>query len=315
MTTTMTGYAHSCPLCASKLEPVFSAKDYRRSSDPKIWEVVWCDQCQYGKVANDMTPEEVARFYQVEYYTHHSGDLPVAPKSILDRIRIHLAWRFDYGTDLSPAELIAPGKLCDIGCGNGGNLRKFKEAGFQVVGVEPDDEARKIAGEIATVYAGTGESLPDSLQGGFDYVLLSHVLEHTISPETALANAHKLLKSYGVLVVEVPNNEALGFRMFAELWPWTDVPRHIHYFTEASLRKMLEAAGFHVSHVHHVGYTRQFRNEWIADQKKIWAQIGAPDKAEPNFSLRAWWLLVNTFMSAKSRKYDSLRIHAVRVGG
>lgn len=175
MSTKVTRNTCACPLCGFRMRSLFATKDYRRPREPETWEVMWCDQCRYGEIAAKLTPEEVSRFYQTDYYTHKSGDQPAVSASLLDRVRLHIAWRFDTGTDLSPAELNAPGKLCDIGCGNGGNLRRFKEAGFQVVGVEPDGEARKIASEVAPVYAGTAEALPASLQGGHDYVLLSHV--------------------------------------------------------------------------------------------------------------------------------------------
>jgi SAM-dependent methyltransferase len=233
---------------------------------------------------------------------------------LLDKVRIHLAWRFDKGVDFCPDELGSPGLFCDIGCGNGSNLRKFKEAGFQVVGVEPDQDARDVASKESLVYEGTGESLPASLPDQQGYVLLSHVLEHTISPVSVLKNIHGLLKQNGVLIVEVPNNGALGFTTFKELWPWTDVPRHIHYFTEHSLRKLLEDEGFKVSQIRFVGYTRQFRSEWIADQYRIWEQVGDKTKKQPNFKLLAWRLLAQTFWASKNRKYDSIRIHAVKVG-
>ena len=313
MDTTASNYSCMCPMCAIEMKPVFVAKDYRRASELKAWEVAWCDQCGYGRVSDEVTPEEVSTFYQTEYYTHTVGGLTAAATSLMDRVRIHLAWRFDHGTDLSAEELTAPGKLCDIGCGNGVNLRKFKDAGFQVVGVEPDEAARKVASEVADVHAGTGESLPEVLQNDFDYVLLSHVLEHTISPSVALANARSLLKDDGVLIIEVPNNEALGFKLFAQFWPWTDVPRHIHYFTRSSLRKLVEAEGFRISETRYVGYTRQFRNEWIADQQKIWSQIGDATKPRPNFRHQAWWLLLNSLFASNERKYDSIRIHAIKV--
>lgn len=306
--------ANKCPFCRNKMKSIFKAKDYRITNDDERWDVVWCNYCGYGKVSNDLTPEVVAQFYRTEYYTHQADLPPNAQVSFLDKVRIHLAWRFDKGTDFSPAELGKLGSFCDIGCGNGGNLRKFKEAGFQVVGVEPDQDARSVASKESVVYDGTGESLPASLLGQQDYVLLSHVLEHTISPAEVLKNIYDLLKQNGVLVVEVPNNSALGFEMFRELWPWTDAPRHIHYFTESSLCKLLDGSGFKVSKIQFVGYTRQFRNEWIEDQRKIWRQVGDKTKKQPNFQFLAWRLLAKTFLASKNRKYDSIRIHAVKVG-
>ncbi len=313
MSADVTEYAGACPNCGLGMKPIFATKDYRRPGEQKTWEILWCDSCRYGKVAADFTPDEVSRFYPTDYYTHKPDNQSVDCPSLMDRIRLHIAWRLDFGTDLSPSELSKPGKLCDIGCGNGRNLRMFKEAGFQVTGIEPDDEARRIASKVALVQAGTCESLPISLPREQDYVLLSHVLEHTISPTRALANAHGLLKTNGVLIVEVPNNDALGFKMFQQFWPWTDVPRHIHFFTKASIRKIIEAAGFRIESIRYVGYARQFSNEWISNQQNIWAQLAGDSGVCPDYKRLAWLLLARTLLSSKNRKYDSLRVHAVKI--
>lgn len=76
-------------------------------------------------------------------------------------------------------------------------MEKLKAAGFDVVGVEPDPKARLSAAQFGPVYSGTAEALPREVSEKFDYALLSHVLEHTISPSDALERVHGLLPKGG----------------------------------------------------------------------------------------------------------------------
>jgi SAM-dependent methyltransferase len=257
----------------------------------------------------------VQHFYDIEYFTH--GDVPpiVTPKlSILARLRNHLAWRADYGIAFHPAELGPPNNrtLCDIGCGNGSKLGKLKDAGFRVTAIEPDRKARTIAAKIAEVFEGTAECLPSQIQERrFDVAFMSHVLEHCIDPHIAVDNMRSLLAANGTLVIEVPNNAAKGFSAFGPLWPWCDIPRHINFFTEASLHELLRQHGFSCTTVKYVGYFRQFAPSWIAMQKQIFDVIG-PGR-QPHFGARAWWLLAQTAFTSPAAKYDSVRVQARRL--
>jgi SAM-dependent methyltransferase len=293
----------------------FRARDYRRPADPQERELFWCDRCKYGRLMGHFKPSEIASFYPSSYYTHGPQQPPGGHVPFADRLRIHLAWRLDNGVPLRPGEIPArrtgPLTCCDLGCGSGEQLRLFRDAGYQVVGVEPDPAARTIARTVGEVLDGTAESIPAPIARRlFDVVLLSHVLEHCIDPVQALTNANKMLAPTGTLVIEVPNNSAVGFSRFGAAWPWTDIPRHLNFFTERSLRLMLQKTGFSVTNVNYVGYTRQFLLEWIRSQEDIWIQIGTGPP--PDFKSAAWLLLLRTAFASRSAKYDSVRVHAVR---
>jgi SAM-dependent methyltransferase len=300
--------AHACPFCTGALKPIFASRDYLRPNDDRVYEVGWCDTCTYGRVLGKLSPDEVGEFYDIPYYTHQATAAESAPPSLAERILMNLAWRRDHGSELNANEGVGR-TLLDVGCGNGGNMQKFYGAGYEVTGVEPDSRARAVASKIGSVYEGTAESIPAGALGQFDTVLFSHVLEHCIDPGAALRNARRLIAPSGRLIVEVPNNAAAGFGMFKHLWPWTDVPRHLHFFTEASMNKLLGSAGFKSTKVLHVGYLRQFHPQWIRTQAQIWrGTIGGPGM--PRFTLAAWRLLAQTCMAGAERKYDSIRLHA-----
>jgi SAM-dependent methyltransferase len=296
-----------CLVCGSRLSPLFRSRDFLRSGDPTTYTVGWCSRCRYGRVDGRFDPASVARFYDVPYYTHQEGSPAEAARGFWARARAHLAWRADAGVDLLPDEGVGK-SLLDIGCGAGGNLSRFSAGGFEVTGVEPDEAARRVASRYGPVYAGTAELLPQEVRlRAYDTVLLSHVLEHCIDPKVALLNARDLLARGGRLIIEVPNNAAAGFGSYRECWPWTDVPRHLHFFTRQSLHELLTRCGFDVERTLYVGYCRQFEPDWISKQQRISVLLR---QRRSMSAVESWQLLLRTMFRSRDAKYVSLRVHA-----
>ena len=293
--------------------PRFRTRDHLRPQVLTEYQIEWCEHCEFGRVAGEFTPSDVAGFYASEYYTHFASvESDCRPVSLLDRLRVHLAWKADHGVVLSPSE-IKPSQsltLCDVGCGGGQTMAAFKQAGYDVVGIEPDPAARALAGKVGEVFEGTAERLPVALAGRkFGLVLLSHVLEHCIDPSAALGNVRRLLAPGGAAVIEVPNNAATGFQMFGPGWFFADIPRHLQFFTARSLQRALESAGFRVTRVIYTGYTRQFSADWLTAQRLIRKHIGLDSGRAWGGNI--WRLLATTVFARPATKYDSVRIHAV----
>ena len=311
-----------CPICGDRVFPRFSVPcDYRQPNNPQDYEIYWCQGCDYGMTGNRPSKEEVASFYILDdYYTHNAAKIKKDRENIsfLDRLRIHLSYRLDRGEDLNPKE-VAPlltvnqPKICEIGCGNGKNLAKFKAEGYAVYGVEPDRAAREMAQKVTPhIFEGTAEELPETIQQEkYDIVLMSHVLEHCLDINTAVSNAKGILKDGGVYVVEIPNCNSLGFKTYHGEWPWSDIPRHLNFFTRSSLNKILKKHDFQVEFEKYSGFCRQFSNDWLSNEKEIWTAFSQYDQTptkEPNFRSRAWKLLLKSMFVSSSSKYDSVRL-------
>jgi SAM-dependent methyltransferase len=283
-----------------------------------------CDLCSFGAVLPRPSEEALAEFYELgQYYTQGKSHLAEPGETTFaDRLRVHLAWRLDAGRTLDPvmAEglLGGPkGSLCDIGCGNGAMAAILKNHGFDVVGVERDAVAAERAVEQGVeLHQGAAEQLPDAVTGRrFDLVCMIHVLEHCLDPVRAVANAAGITRPGGYFVCEVPNNASAGLSAAGPAWENLDIPRHLNFFSPDNLRTITTRAGLEVESLYYHGYCRQFMNEWINTERRIWDAIArsgleAIPRPVKNSRLGAWLLLARTAFAPPGPKYDSVGVIA-----
>ncbi len=99
-------------------------------------------------------------------------------------------------------------KVLDFGAGYGTLSLFLKEVGAEVTAVEEDKKLQKMIDGINGVSRLESETLfSGDLDGAFDLVTLSHVLEHVYPPSYWIARLSPLLKEGGHLYIEVPNEE------------------------------------------------------------------------------------------------------------
>jgi SAM-dependent methyltransferase len=313
------------PLSGEPMQPWLHVPvDCVKREPNRFAHVFWCEQSGYGRIHPLPGPGEVAALYDLKaYYTHGDSQFAAGgPESLLDRVRNHLAWRLDFGIPLTAERVQAlidgpRAEICDIGCGSGKLAGALAELGHRVTAVEidPNTVAGKHGDRIDLLH-GSAEQLPAAARARrFDCVLLSHVLEHCLDPLRALHNARSVLKPTGVLVCEVPNSAAAGLRRSGAAWAMLDVPRHLHFFTQHSLRGFCARVGLRVDSVYYAHYSRQFSNAWVATEcmlrdALVGGAAGPVARPPANSKLRAWKLLARTLLARDELKYDSVGVIA-----
>lgn len=308
-----------CPLCGVNAAHRYSVPcDWRKPKVPRTYMLYWCSECRYGFLWPRPTVAEVVSFYELdEYYTHspESGSRDSRRTvSLMDRVRTHLAWRCDYSQEMDAASVIQRSgvpspSVCEIGCGNGNVLKGFRDAGCEVFGVEPDQNARAAAAAVVgQVFPGTAEDLPrEILTRQYDIVIMSHVLEHCLDVQLAVANVARILRRGGLFIVGTPNSESNGFALDQGMWPWADIPRHLNFFSAQSLRKIQELHGIRSVECYFHGFCRQVSPNWLNMEENIWTAFSLEKPTpKPSFRRRAWQLLLRSAFARPEKKYDSV---------
>lgn len=233
---------------------LYGARDHLYAMDPREFRVMRC-ACGLVYLSPRPVRADLPRAYPMEYFWNAFDVVPVA--GVLDAL--WNAWatqlvgrRVGY---LRRALGDRTGPVLDVGCGRGLFLRELaRRTGREVHGVDlQEGNVRYLAEEHPQVRAHQADFLDwEGPEEGFAGVTMWHLLEHLHDPRAALDKAHRLLMPGGVLVLGTQNFEALSRHWMKERWTLNDVPRHLYHFTEETLCRHLEAAGFQVAWVTHV---------------------------------------------------------------
>jgi 2-polyprenyl-3-methyl-5-hydroxy-6-metoxy-1,4-benzoquinol methylase len=143
-----------------------------------------------------------------------------------------------------------PGSMLDIGSGSGFFAREAAQRGLSVMALELDETSRQCTREIAGVEAinvAFEDYTPSEGATGFDYILMSQVLEHAHDVNAWVAKAARLLTSGGVLAIALPNFDSIFRRLLGTRDPFFIPPEHLNYFNRRSLARLCEKHGLRVA--------------------------------------------------------------------
>lgn len=154
--------------------------------------------------------------------------------------------RAGYGWPGFPS-YVEGGRALDVGCGNGDFLGVLARHGWDVQGVDTSPAAERAASAHGVpVFTGALEDA-GFVGESFDFVHMSHSLEHVWDPAVTLATVSRLLRPGGRLYVETPNIDSFAARRCGSYWYALESPRHLWLFGPASLRRTVAQCGLHVS--------------------------------------------------------------------
>lgn len=134
--------------------------------------------------------------------------------------------------------------LLDVGCGTGDFLRTAKENNWNISGIEPNLDARKIANSKTENAVYDTAQLNEFQPNSFDVITLWHVLEHLPNLKEQLQTFNRLLKPNGYLVIAVPNYKSYDAKYYKSFWAAYDVPRHLWHFSKPGMKRLVESFGF-----------------------------------------------------------------------
>lgn len=270
----------SCPICNednSKL--LYETKDYSYSS-PGTFFIVKCCTCSFiyqnprPKFENLWKYYPKGEYFTIPYAQNHqdvSTNLDINKKRALTEIaRSIVKAKFDSSYDLPQIYLILGkcinailgdwllnlsyfqrpryvknGRLLEVGFGTCSDLIHFRNEGWDTFGADVDEDCCKYAKNILGFkILNINKYVIESESESFDVVYLSQTLEHLSYLNESLLEFNRLLKEDGQLIMKFPNINCLQAKFWKSQWRGVEAPRHLSYFSKATVSALLKKNGF-----------------------------------------------------------------------
>jgi 2-polyprenyl-3-methyl-5-hydroxy-6-metoxy-1,4-benzoquinol methylase len=235
----------NCPVCnATNIHPALKVKDHTVSRE--IFEVWECNDCDLRFTQDVPDENAIGRYYQSEDYISHTE----TSKGLINRLYLFVRKR----TLKKKRKLVSSitglkkGKILDLGSGTGAFLNEMERYGWDAIGLEPSDEARKFAKQAYNIELKNNNELFSLPSNSFDAITLWHVLEHVHQLQRTMKQLHTLLKANGRLIIAVPNYMSMDANRYGENWAAYDVPRHLYHFSPRSMEILAEKNGLKILH-------------------------------------------------------------------
>ena len=189
----------------------------------------------------------------------------------------YMDWKWEHG--VVNDRMLKDDSVLEIGCAHGGFLRKLKERGVKVEGLEMNSEAREACvREGLAVYPDSIEEFVKGREDSYDAVCSFQVLEHVPQVQEFLTASLSVLKPGGIMIVSVPNNESLVLRDDGIL---NMPPHHMGLWNMNSLIQLQNHFDMKVDAIYleplqpyHVGYANMIAGPAI--YKKIQEKLPVP---------------------------------------
>jgi len=184
--------------------------------------------------------ENLGKYYESEdYISHTDGSRSLFEKAYQFVKQIALKNKLKCINELHQAK----GILLDIGAGTGDFLAVANQNGWQTIGIEPNDKAKKIAQNKGVELIEATSLLTDH---SIDVITMWHVLEHVPNVENQIKELKRLLKPNGSIIIAVPNFNAYDAKYYDSYWAAFDVPRHLWHFSKKAIKALFERENFHL---------------------------------------------------------------------
>jgi len=137
------------------------------------------------------------------------------------------------------------GRMLDVGAYIGVFVEVARQRGWDAWGLEPSAWATKAARQRGLpMIEGTLDS-PELQNQYFDVITLWDVIEHVDDPQGELRKAYQRLNPGGMVVVHTMDIDSWMAKLMGARWPWF-MDMHIHYFSQKTMRQMLQQIGYQV---------------------------------------------------------------------
>jgi len=200
---------------------------------------------EYGFLETSPQPksDKLSDYYKSDDYISHTD----SKRNLFEKV-YHVVRKISLKKKLNLIDSFSKENknLLDVGCGTGDFLQTAQKNNWTVSGIEPNEQARKIANKKTNNSVFEIEQLSKFEENSFDVITLWHVLEHLPNLENQISVFKKLLKPNGTLIIAVPNYKSYDATYYKEFWAAYDVPRHLWHFNKTAISKLVSKEAMQV---------------------------------------------------------------------
>lgn len=227
-------YNMKCPIC--------SKNDFIAKYEINHYRIVQCNECYLVLLDKSFSQKKVIKFYETDYFDNSKID-----KGYENYLLMEKALRKNFGQradkiikDFRKNKKI---DLLDVGAGYGFFVDECTKRGIKAEGLEISKEALSYAKKIKIkMHAGAFEDFKPGKK--YDAVTLWDVIEHIYDPNVFLEKISQILKPNGSIYLSTGNVESLAAKMSKAKWHLFNLPEHLYFYSEKSLKKLLEKNKF-----------------------------------------------------------------------
>lgn len=232
-----------CPVCGSStVNPLLTVKDHSVSKEEfVIWQ---CGKCSLRFTQDVPDEESIGKYYQSSNYISHSNTSKGLVNKLYQRVR---NYTLNQKANLIIRHTVKQGRILDLGAGIGAFLKVMKAKGWDTVGIEPDEGARKQAQTLFHLHLNEASEFYELPDHSFDAITLWHVLEHVHQLHSYIEKLKSLLKPSGKIFIAVPNYESKDHSIYKLFWAAYDVPRHLYHFTPKAMDVLVKQHGMKIT--------------------------------------------------------------------
>jgi 2-polyprenyl-3-methyl-5-hydroxy-6-metoxy-1,4-benzoquinol methylase len=281
-----------CSACGSRLKPQIQNIFDTRFGIENIWQICRCVDCGINQTVPLPLAEDLKYLY--ETYYNFGGEKETTYTRLRECFFSSVFYRFWLAIDgdISFHSVKGAGRLIDIGCNEGRGLTIYQRNGFEVEGLELNEQAATEARSLGyRIYTSLLEEFQP--EDPYDVVVLSNVLEHAMNPKEMLSHVARIMKPHGQVWISCPNLKSWLRYLFGRHWINWHVPFHLFHFSEKTIENLLLSAGFRVSRVGH-----KTPSLWLVHSiiSRFFARRGVPTKQLRNPFLVAPLMLLSRIL-------------------
>ena len=294
--------AATCPLCGAQTSKIL-AHQLRRGNGI----VRYCPACDHGYLVQEQVVN-AKEYYGELYRQEYSHNAEAAATNAREIYRVYKDYQQNRLHHIGP-HLTSGSRLLEVGASSGQFLVHVKDKVAEVNAIELDKACCAFLGSELGI-AAEAEFLEMSRFAGqtYDVVCAFQVIEHVEQPAEFLKTLRQATKKGGMLFIEVPNlHDPLlsvwGVQTYQKFFYHS---AHLHYFTEASLRKVAQEAGFRPEQIE-ICFTQDYNVlnhlHWIMNdgpQADCHVGLSEINLRGPNQEIAAW---LKEEMRAVNQKY------------